>query len=60
MEMTCCGPVSDCSTSDAGGAFAHGADEVPDDAEVDVRLEQSNTYLAKGLVEVLLAYGAVA
>ena len=60
MPMTCCGPVSDLQHVGAGGALAHDVDELAHDAEVYVRLQQRNAHLAQGLIEVLLAYGAVA
>src|SRR5690606_33813575 len=42
------------------GAFADGVDELPHHAEVDVRLQQRDTHLAQGLIEVLFRDGAVA
>ncbi len=60
MLMTCCGPVRDLSTSAPDRPLADGVDELPHDAEVDVRLQQGNPHLAQGLVEVLFGDGAVA
>jgi hypothetical protein len=57
-EMTCCVGVR-LEHIGAERALPHAGDELADDLEVDVRLEQGDAHLAEGLVEVLLADGAV-
>ena len=42
------------------GMVDNAMQDLTDDAEVDIRLQQGDAHLAQGLVEVLLAYGAVA
>ena len=52
--MTCCAGLRLFATSAPCGALLHPADEVADDADVDVGLEQRDAELATDLVDVLV------